>query len=188
MRSTAFVAAAWLCGCATTQQTPSTACPAQAECPVCPAAAATVASPVANGEPRGFTFANECVRGGDGSFAAQVEITAHYDCGTTSPCTAAATTLWQWYCDTNQDCHGIEATPLEAGRAIGVGDLNRVGGAGIARVVSYRGDVAVIGFGPLRTFTVNFAAGTVAYAESGRGLLSDALVNGSGEGRCRVSP
>lgn len=88
--------------------------------------------------------------------------------------------LWQFTCRRpDGDCEGVvlRLDNAEAGRKISVMDLSTLIGA---KITSETGDLFVISWGPLRTFSVNLHEKSVTYVESNK------TTYGTGRTPCEV--
>jgi hypothetical protein len=91
--------------------------------------------------------------------------------------------LFQFFCDKEtKECGGVRLNLEE--KAITFSSLGTQSGA---RIVSSRGSLYTIEFGPLRVFTVDFHRNIVTYRESGKNLLTPGSTEGFGEAKC-ISP
>ncbi len=85
----------------------------------------------------------------------------------TRPASTTARVLFSVNCDRKRrSCTGqiLRLDAVDAGRPLGFWDINTMEDA---HIVDDSGQVAIIRWGPLRTFTVDIQRGTVVYVESG---------------------
>lgn len=92
--------------------------------------------------------------------------------------------LYQLVCEAGADeCTGIQLylASVEKGQPIAFGELNRIDKA---KITSSSKTATTIKWGPLRTFTIDWARGQVQYEESGD--ESSGFADGRASTKCRV--
>lgn len=109
---------------------------------------------------------NTCITRSDGTVLFHVTFTVEYD----DPDTKPMRQMFEMRCEPDDTCAGVfvNVTPLYNGDNLGMFDVSRIDGA---RVLSRTGSVTIVQWGPLRTFTLDAAAGRVIYRESGQGQV-----------------